>query len=417
MVNSDPKLATRTFQMFRCVDLGPRIGMLLEADFSKKCFEGVHAEYVPVAVASAIVYLLGVPLGTFVALFRNRKRLHAPEIESRYGDLYRQYEDGWYWWECALMVQKCMLTGAMCAIAPGSPLQLLIAMFVCMTYLLLVLHAGPFKGIIEDRLAFLVSLCLTVSLCLGFALITDNPARPVFDLTTLGALLIVSNVLPFAYAFWAAGLIVRFGPNYGIQAQGAATATGRNKGRAGRGRGADDKRSLRERSSSSRRLTVAHVQKAVLHEQLAVFEQRHEAQHLASLAAIREREKRADARVRERLAERRAKRAARAKNAGKASGASRRAGASKTAVLPVENDGAASLGSCVDSAVLPMAAAPVPTPESGGAAKKVEQQERAPAVAASVEEGVAAAPAAGGSKETNKTNTKKKKKKKKKQMK
>ena len=52
-IDSDPKLATRTFQMFRCVDLGPRIGTLLEADFSKTCFKGVHAEYVPVAVGSA----------------------------------------------------------------------------------------------------------------------------------------------------------------------------------------------------------------------------------------------------------------------------------------------------------------------------------------------------------------------------
>ena len=71
-----------------------------------------------------------------------------------------------------------MLTGAMVAIAPGSPLQLLIAMFVCLAYLLLVVHASPFKGRLEDRLAFLVSLCLTVSLALGFALITDDPARP-----------------------------------------------------------------------------------------------------------------------------------------------------------------------------------------------------------------------------------------------
>ena len=52
-----PKLCTRTFQMFRCVDLGPRIGMLLEADFSKRCFQDVHAEYVPLAFVSVLLYL------------------------------------------------------------------------------------------------------------------------------------------------------------------------------------------------------------------------------------------------------------------------------------------------------------------------------------------------------------------------
>ena len=85
-----PKLCTRTFQMFRCIDLGPRIGLQLEADFSKKCFEGVHAAYVPLAFASVVGYLVGVPLATFVIIWRHRKVLHTPKVEGKYGDLYRQ---------------------------------------------------------------------------------------------------------------------------------------------------------------------------------------------------------------------------------------------------------------------------------------------------------------------------------------
>ena len=160
--------------MFRCIDLGPRIGRLLEADFSKTCFQGVHAEYVPFALVSVVVYLVGVPLATFAVIWRNRRQLHAPEVESRYGDLYRAYEDRWAFWEVCLQLQKCMLTGAMVAIAPGSPLQLLIAMFVCLAYLCLIVHAEPYKGTLEDHLAFTVSLCLTISLALGFALIVSS---------------------------------------------------------------------------------------------------------------------------------------------------------------------------------------------------------------------------------------------------
>ena len=111
---ADPKLATRTFQMFRCVDLGEKIGQLLDADFSKQCFEGVHADYVPFAIFSVVFYLVGLPLGTFVVLFLNRKRLDQPQIESKYGDLYRQYDNEWYFWECLLMIQKCFLTGKSC---------------------------------------------------------------------------------------------------------------------------------------------------------------------------------------------------------------------------------------------------------------------------------------------------------------
>jgi len=87
-----PKLATRTFQMFRCVDLGPRIGQLLDADFSKTCFSGVHADYVPFAIFSFVVYLVGAPLISFIILFSHRKQLDLPHVESRYGDLYRQCE-------------------------------------------------------------------------------------------------------------------------------------------------------------------------------------------------------------------------------------------------------------------------------------------------------------------------------------
>jgi hypothetical protein len=100
--------------MFRCVDLGEKIGQLLDADFSKQCFEGVHADYVPFAIFSVVFYLVGLPLGTFVVLFLNRKRLDQPQIESKYGDLYRQYDNEWYFWECLLMIQKCFLTGKSC---------------------------------------------------------------------------------------------------------------------------------------------------------------------------------------------------------------------------------------------------------------------------------------------------------------
>jgi hypothetical protein len=205
-----------------------------------------------------------------------------------------------------------MLTGAMVAIAPGSPLQLLIAMFVCLAYLLLVVHAAPFKGRLEDHLAFVVSLCLTVSLALGFALITDDPARPVFDTVTVGILLIAINVTPFAYGLFAVGQVLRFGPNQSILAQGAATATGRgNNGREAAEPANDTPHSRRRRGDPLRRrhsLTSAHVKQAVVQEKVSILEKTSVEHREAHVAKIKDREARADARVRQRLAERRAKR-------------------------------------------------------------------------------------------------------------
>ena len=285
-----PKLATRTFQMFRCVDLGPKIGRLLDADFSKKCFEGVHAEYVPFAIFSFALYLVGLPLGTFFILYLNRKKLASPEFESKYGDLYRQYDKEWYFWECLLMIQKCFLTGAMCAIAPGSPIQLLCALVLCMSYLLLVLHAGPYKGDLEDRLAFLTSLCLSASLLLGLTIITDKPDNPVFDLKLLGIVLIIINVLPFLFVVYASVQILRFGPNVGVRLQDMEVDSSRNSARR-----------------KGRQKTMDLVGKAVTHEVVNKAQQEHSKARNAALAKIEQREIKADARVRQRLAERRRK--------------------------------------------------------------------------------------------------------------
>jgi membrane protein implicated in regulation of membrane protease activity len=94
-----PKLSTFTFQMFRCLDLAPissnQLGLLLDADLSVTCFEGVHAEYVWFAVGSIVLFLIGIPLVSFVLLYRNRKHLHLASVRAEYGDLYKPYEDHW----------------------------------------------------------------------------------------------------------------------------------------------------------------------------------------------------------------------------------------------------------------------------------------------------------------------------------
>ena len=148
---------------------------------------------------SIVLFILGIPLVTFLLLYRNRRRLHHPNVVAQYGDLYKKYDDRWYWWEPILMLQKCMLTGAMCAIAPGSPVQLLCAALVSLAYLLLVLKAAPYVGILEDRLAFTTQLVLTVSLILGLCLILDNASDPTFSKNTMGKVLVFLNILPFLW--------------------------------------------------------------------------------------------------------------------------------------------------------------------------------------------------------------------------
>ena len=295
-----PKLATRTFQMFRCIDLGPAVGSLLDADFSKKCFSGIHAEYVPFAIFSFAFYLLGLPSATFFVLYVNRKKLHEPHVESKFGDLYRQYEDRWYWWECALMVQKCFLTGAMVAIAPGSPLQLLIALIVCSAYMLMVLKAGPYKGDLEDRLAFLTSLCLTSSLLLGLCLMTDNPQHPVFDVYQIGAVLITINVLPFIYLISAALQIFKFGPAHGLVMSSSKKVRG-----LGPGPGPGSGKRSRSNGRITKQKTLMLVNKVVTHDKVEKVSTMAAEARSAAMEKIRQKNAHANSRLKTRLKKRR----------------------------------------------------------------------------------------------------------------
>ena len=60
-------------------------------------------------------------------LWKNRRKLYEdPFIYASYGDLFRMYDMEWYFWELLIIVMKGLVTGMMAAIAPGTPLQLLL---------------------------------------------------------------------------------------------------------------------------------------------------------------------------------------------------------------------------------------------------------------------------------------------------
>merc|ERR1712166_1502932 len=306
-----PKLATRTFQMFRCQEV-KHVGLVLDQDFSMYCWKGDHVFYATIAFISVFVYLIGVPLFTFTVLFCNRHRLHEAAVEQRFGDLYRPYEEEWPYWEVALQFQKCILTGAMCAIKPGSPMQLLIAMLACLAYMLLLLHAGPYKGNLEDSLAFGTSLCLTVSLMFGFALITDYPEtpnnaydpEPVFQVDQIGILLIVLNVLPFLYFIYAAIVIFRYGPLVGMHF-GAATPHHQKEHIHKKIKGKVTNLNRPPSNSLKDKKTFDMIGKAVNHDKVTKLQLGSAVAKKAAMVKILERKTHSDNKLRHRLAARR----------------------------------------------------------------------------------------------------------------
>ena len=66
-------------------------------------------------------------------------RHHA--IKYQYGALYSQYERDYFWFELVILLMKMTMTGAMCVIEPGSPVQLLYATLIMTMYMLVVLKS------------------------------------------------------------------------------------------------------------------------------------------------------------------------------------------------------------------------------------------------------------------------------------
>ena len=136
----------------------------------------------------------------FGVLYKNRRHLfdktskEYERVTASLGGLYLQYEEKYWWFEMVVIIQKMFMTGAMCVIAPGSSLQLLIALLVTLMYMLLVLKTAPYEEDSEDYSSFMACLTLTITTIGGFALIMDDLNTPTYESEIVGIVLISITV-------------------------------------------------------------------------------------------------------------------------------------------------------------------------------------------------------------------------------
>ena len=116
------------------------------------------------------------------------------------GAFFKDYEEEYWYFEVIIMFQKMLMAGALSVIAPRSPLQLLIGLLVCTSYMMVVLKTAPYIDGGLDTLSFLSSLALTGTLLGGLikSLEFDKHVKGFDD--GLGLFLILINVIPLGYA-------------------------------------------------------------------------------------------------------------------------------------------------------------------------------------------------------------------------
>jgi hypothetical protein len=143
----------------------------------------------------------------FLLLWRNKKHLHdesSPKhhlIKNALGGMYTQYEPSFWWFEIFLLINKTMMCGGLVMAAPGTPLQVLIAMLIMLSHLLIVLKTSPYDSDGEDVSSFLSSLTLTLTTIGGNVLIMDGAgdvSKKTFNSEALAYILIAISVLSIA---------------------------------------------------------------------------------------------------------------------------------------------------------------------------------------------------------------------------
>jgi hypothetical protein len=167
-----PGICAKLFRLFKCTDYSGTF--YLDADLTVRCFEGKHAEYTRYGIVGMLVYAFGIPLGLFTVLFWQRRAIHTDiqqtntAMVARWGQIYAGYNADVYYFEIIEMMRKMILTGALALIEPGSLLQIFLGILICAAYVVILIHASPFRVGMDNILAESTGAQLFATLMIGF---------------------------------------------------------------------------------------------------------------------------------------------------------------------------------------------------------------------------------------------------------
>ena len=99
--------------------------------------------------------------------------------------------------ELIVIVEKALLTGGMVLIAPGTSLQLMIALVIVLAFFGALLKYRPYVSDEDDNLSTLTHFQILLTLLGGLALLTDHtdPNKKTFPPMTMGVMGIILNSL------------------------------------------------------------------------------------------------------------------------------------------------------------------------------------------------------------------------------
>jgi len=312
----------------------------LVADYSVVCGEGEHATTSIVMLVFAGVYVIGIPLGTIVILFCNKKLLAvsddaSPTLQKKsedfvavFGALYDAYEPRYWWFEAIIMMQKAMLTGGLVLIAPGSSAQVLVGLIIALGFLIVLMQTKPYEEMEEDILQTIATVSTCATLLIGFTLKVDRGSSGEQAGEYDDAIIDIILILLFV-GVGISGLYMSLKslPCFAGEEKKREKKKGEEEGNSSSEFGDSNLPQVRPtgRRLKKRFSLQQQVRTVVTKDKVNKLQQSHAESHMAALDKIRKKQEHAGARVRQRLIERRkSKSGSGGKSSSSSSGSSRK---------------------------------------------------------------------------------------------
>ena len=181
--------------------------MYLMADYDEVCFEGRHFTYMLIlGLPQIVLYALGLPLLTYVFLFRHRNHLDKPVVKFRYGLFFSGFRKEKYYWECIVALRK-ESTVVLAVFGPQLGVAMLahVSLLVIILQLLLQLTGHPY-----DQRQFKLQILDVSSLLIcwgtmwsGFFFYSPRPPNQKPALIFLTMLVVTVNALFMAILLYS----------------------------------------------------------------------------------------------------------------------------------------------------------------------------------------------------------------------
>jgi hypothetical protein len=146
-----PTLTKAAFQLVACQQVGKRYYLQLDLDIP--CYEAEHMLWVwHLFVPSVLLYVIGLPLMSFMILYPQRHHLGERFTRFRFGILFTGYTDECFYWETIIASRKTAVICVSVFMTPaGAEAQALCCMMIVMFGTVSHLLFRPFENVTEDH--------------------------------------------------------------------------------------------------------------------------------------------------------------------------------------------------------------------------------------------------------------------------